>query len=239
MTSPLSQRHASADSVQLRYRTTAGPRGGSRLGFDSTVLSRRNGLAFSSQTTYEAWQRVGKHLFLVTDSSAWWLGDWLIYGERTFPDRYKQAIAETSLEYQTLRNYAWVSRKFSLSRRRDKLSFQHHAEVAGLPECEQDAWLSEAERHQWSRNQLRRQIRASRRPAAEGGTPSAIVLQVPPDRAQAWRAAADLADCSLENWMTTVLDDAARTRLPGTVASTAADAVNATADSVPVLSLRS
>jgi hypothetical protein len=41
-------------------------------------------------------------------------------------------------------NYAWVARRFAMSRRRDTLSFGHHAEVAALPEPEQDFWLREA-----------------------------------------------------------------------------------------------
>ena len=41
------------------------------------------------------------------------------------------------LDYQTLRNYAWVARRFAMSRRRDTLSFGHHAEVPALPEPEQ------------------------------------------------------------------------------------------------------
>ncbi len=32
---------------------------------------------------------------------------------------------------------AWVARRFPVSRRRDTVSFQHHAEVAALPEPEQ------------------------------------------------------------------------------------------------------
>ena len=35
--------------------------------------------------------------------------------------------------------------RFDLSRRRDKLSFGHHAELAALPEHEQDEWLDQAE----------------------------------------------------------------------------------------------
>jgi hypothetical protein len=63
---------------------------------------------------------------------------WLIHGENAYSGRYRDAIEQTSLDYQTLRNYAWVARSLPLSRRRDTLSFAHHAEVARPPECEQD-----------------------------------------------------------------------------------------------------
>jgi hypothetical protein len=36
-----------------------------------------------------------------------------------------------------------------MSRRRDTLSFGHHAEVATLSEPEQDYWLRKAEEHRW------------------------------------------------------------------------------------------
>ena len=49
------------------------------------------------------------------------------------------------LDYQTLRNYAWVARRFPAGRRRAGVSFAHHAEVARLPEPEQDYWLRRAE----------------------------------------------------------------------------------------------
>jgi hypothetical protein len=113
---------------------------------------------------------IGRQIISVANSSTWWIADWLVYGESRFKDRYLEAIAETSLNYQTLRNYAWVARRFDHSRRRDKLSFGHHSEVAALESPEQDYWLRKAEELDWSRNQLRSQIRASLR---ERGNPAA------------------------------------------------------------------
>ena len=75
---------------------------------------------------------------------------WLVYGESQFKDRYEEAIRRTSLNYQTLRNYTWVARRFDLSRRRDNLSFGHHAEVAALDPPEQEFWLRKAEKYGWS-----------------------------------------------------------------------------------------
>jgi hypothetical protein len=45
-------------------------------------------------------------------------------------------IVATGLDYQTLRNYAAVARRFELSRRRDNLSFHHHAELCALSESQ-------------------------------------------------------------------------------------------------------
>jgi len=150
---------------------------------------------------FSSWQSIGRQLHLIHDSSAWWLADWLLYGETAFPDRYRKAITETSLDYQTLRNYAWVARKFVYSRRRDKLSFQHHAEVASLSPEQQDFWLDECERLNWSRNELRRQIRTARANHIldePDDTPRvSIVVSIPSEKRQGWVDAATKAGLDL------------------------------------------
>ncbi|WP_425581936.1 LmbU family transcriptional regulator [Streptosporangium fragile] len=178
---------------------------------------RRAALHLPKEMTFESWRRVGEQIGLIADSSAWWKADWLLHGERLFPDRYKRAIEETLLDYQTLRNYAWVARRFPFHRRRDRLSFQHHAEVASLPEEEQDVWLERAERLKWSRNRLRNEIRASRRPEVGVDVPAkvTVTLTVPSERERRWQQAADAAQCSLVEWMALVLDEAAVASPPG------------------------
>ncbi len=81
-------------------------------------------------------------------------------------------MERTGLDYQTLRNYAWVARRFELSRRRDTLSFGHHAKVASMPAPEQDFWLRKAEQFGWSTSELRREVRTSLRERGEGIEPT-------------------------------------------------------------------
>jgi len=102
------------------------------------VVLPRLGLVFPRRLPFEAWLGVGARLSAVATSSAWCLGDWLIYGRAAYGGRYREAIGRTGLDYQTLRNCAWVAGRFELSRRRDTLSFGHHAELAALPGAEQD-----------------------------------------------------------------------------------------------------
>src|SRR5262249_44368847 len=94
------------------------------LEFDKSrgVRVQSNGLCLPDGMSYDCWRDLGCQVALVANCSAWWLGDWLVYGEETYDDRYDQAIADTSLGYKTLRNYAWVARRFPVSRRRDTLS---------------------------------------------------------------------------------------------------------------------
>lgn len=130
------------------------------VGTQATV--RKSGMTFPQNLPERSWEQIGSDLRELVNSSAWWLADWLIYGEATYGwRRYKEAIERTGLDYQTLRNYAWVARRFEHHRRRDALSFAHHAEVTRLSPPEQDYWLRKAEQQKWSRNELRRSVRAA------------------------------------------------------------------------------
>jgi hypothetical protein len=82
-------------------------------------------LHLSETMSYAEWASAGRQLARLSHGVAWALGDWLIYGQARYGSRYRDALAATQLDYQTLRNYAWVSRSVPLSRRRDTLSFQH------------------------------------------------------------------------------------------------------------------
>jgi hypothetical protein len=212
-------------------------------GASDALVVPRKGLQLPQRLTFDKWFEIGRHLSSVATSSAWCLGDWLVYGESAYEGRYRKAVEETMLDYQTLRNYAWVVRRFPLSRRRDTLSFGHHAEVAAMPETEQDYWLRKAEELSWSRNMLRRQVRASlrergdagesgedgdaREPAEEeaadqaDGTGAkaierlALTLEVSISRKQLdiCSAAASISGTSLENWVLRTLEEAAREAL--------------------------
>jgi hypothetical protein len=197
------------------------------------------GLQLPRQMPFETWLRIGSQLSSVVNSSAWCLGDWLAYGEVAYNGRYRDAIDRTSLDYQTLRNYAWVARRFSLSRRRDRLSFGHHAEVASLPDVEQDFWLRKAEELDWSRNHLRREVRASLRerdgaPAGhqdqgERGQPgeprsaepadartdaAKLMIKVSPAQLETFEQAAGKVGLSVTAWAAQALEEAAKHTLP-------------------------
>lgn len=179
---------------------------------DGRAVTKRTGLSIPKGMPIGAWRNLGRQIYVISDSSAWWLGDWLIYGQSEYPNRYKHAIAETSLDYQTLRNYAWVARRFPIPRRREKLSFQHHAEVASLPPDEQDSWLVRAEKNEWSRNELRRQIQA-RRGVQRGAEIVHIQMNLGAEQKQRWQEAAERAEQDLLAWIVAILDHAATSAL--------------------------
>jgi hypothetical protein len=178
-----------------------------------TGLTGRTSFSLPPDVPLDEWSRIGRQINTIAGSSAWWLGDWLIYGQAQYPDLYKQAIEKTSLDYQTLRNYAWVARQYSVARRRPSLSFQHHAELAALTPLEQDQWFDRAEKFGWSRNELRNRVRASRRAGRDAANADQILkiqMSVPPSQKQRWmRAAASETEKTFEAWMVDVLDNAA------------------------------
>jgi hypothetical protein len=168
------------------------------------------GLQIGEALEYDAWARAGARIARAHDSSAWCLGDWIVYGKSRYEGRYREAVEASDLDYQTLRKYAWVSRQFPLERRRAGLSLQHRAEVAALPEAEQDRWLDLAERRAWTRSELRRQVRGIRGNGAKVTSLRALRgIDVPPDRSERWTAAAAHSDRSLESWVLWQLDKAA------------------------------
>jgi hypothetical protein len=172
----------------------------------------RIGLRLSPVLPYDDWLELGRRVGKHADASLWWLGDWLVYGRYKYGRRYKRGIELTGLDYQTLRNYAAVARRYEMSRRRDNLSFQHHAELCAFDDAEQDYWLDAAEAGGWSRNELRRRVRET---GQHPEPPSGFVrLPVDPEREARWRLAAEQNDTELETWMIGTLDAAARSLVP-------------------------
>ncbi|MDA0178740.1 LmbU family transcriptional regulator [Solirubrobacter phytolaccae] len=175
---------------------------------DVMAPPRAASLELRASMSFDEWSGVGRRIARIASGSAWALGEWLLFGERRFGARYRSAIEATDLDYQTLRNYAWVARNVDAPRRRDELSFQHHAEVASLPAPEQDLWLHRAVMHGWSRNELRRRMRADR--AADRAVPATVVrVEVSSDVAERWRRAAEAADQELREWVRAVTTAAA------------------------------
>ncbi len=181
--------------------------------------AQRTHLHLPTDIPLEDWKSLGEQIFVIWDSSGWWLGDWLVYGQDHFPSRYRIAINETSLSYQTLRNYSWIARKFPVERRRKELSFQHHSEVASLTEEMQEKWLDRCQKFNWSRNELRRRIKA----ALAAGGPQAdnvrvdhkIDLRVEAQRKARWAKAAEFAEKDLDSWIVSVLDEVAESVMSG------------------------
>lgn len=128
---------------------------------DVTVASFRltqNGLVPLGSPTFAQWLACGRFIKNAEQSVQFWVGDWLLYGERVFGKTdYEQAALQTGLANQTLRIYKHVASALPLSLRRNKLSFHHHKEVASLPPETQGLLLRQAEEAGWPLFKLRQE----------------------------------------------------------------------------------
>ena len=114
--------------------------------------------------TKAQWEEAGDMLSHIHQTTLWWIGDWLTVGESrkwVHDDKYEGVKERFGIGYRTGRQAVWVSRAIEMSRRRDKLSWSHHQEVAPLTEPEQDHWLDLAEENGWSLRDLRKAIKAA------------------------------------------------------------------------------
>lgn len=106
--------------------------------------------------SFEQWAETGRSLASANKVLHWWIGDWWAAGSHRYGERAKVAAQGIfGREFQTLANLASVCRAFTTSRRREHLSFSHHAEVAGLPPTKADELLDRAEREGWTRADIR------------------------------------------------------------------------------------
>jgi hypothetical protein len=117
----------------------------------------------SKDLEHPAWVEVGRQLGAMSRVSNWWVGDWLQYGTVKWGEKYVEAARITGYDVKTLRNISYVAKRFDLSRRRDKLTWSHHAELAVLKPDEQDRWLDKASADRLSVADLRQELRCEQR----------------------------------------------------------------------------
>ncbi len=112
---------------------------------------------------YEQWAALGNLFGRARNSVCWYIGDWLVFGERgIYGERYAQAASETGMARQTLFNYSSTCRRVPKSIRRAGVSFSIHSEVASLPPNQQRHWLARAEKEGLNREQIRDLLREER-----------------------------------------------------------------------------
>ena len=105
------------------------------------------------------WSALGRRFGEIGRCSQWWLGDWINYGNARFGERYTRAVKLTGYDVQSLMNMVYVASRFEISRRRENLSWSHHATVASLDEASQDHWLARADADKLSVADLRAELR--------------------------------------------------------------------------------
>lgn len=113
------------------------------------------------------WAEAGRRIGSVGRNIQWLLGDWIAYGNLKFGERYARAAKITGYDPQTLMNMVYVATRFSISRRRENLSWSHHEALAAQEPEEQDRWLDQAALHHWSVLDLRTMLRMAKKGRSE------------------------------------------------------------------------
>jgi len=103
----------------------------------------------------------------VHKASSWWIGDTLNQIEGRYNDKVYQAATVLDLSEQTVMNIMSTCKLVPRSRRREAVKFWHHAEVKALAPEEQTEWLKKSEENDWTKADLRRQIKGELPPAVE------------------------------------------------------------------------
>jgi hypothetical protein len=116
------------------------------------------------------WIDHGQRLGMIGRASAWWIGDWLRYGNVKYGEKYARAARITGYDAKTLMNMVYVATRFEISRRREKLSWSHHAVIASLDVHEQERWLDFSERQRLSVHCLRLELASQRSHACKQTT---------------------------------------------------------------------
>ena len=133
-----------------------------------------------AELTYEDWLRQGSKLGLAGRNAGWWLGDWLRYGTTRYGSKYAAAARTTGYDRQTLMNMVYVATRFEFSRRRENLSWSHHAELAALDAEDQERWLDRAAAERFSVRDLREMLLSSKQPAGRASARRAAAATVTP-----------------------------------------------------------
>jgi N6-adenosine-specific RNA methylase IME4 len=135
------------------------------------------GLEVLGESTPEQWRNYFKLLIQVGEAQQWLIGDMLVDGKKHYGDGlYKQAAEITGYDANKLRQYKSISERFEMLLRSNKLSWNHHYEVASIKLIDKkkdgklflsdDAdkekiaeFLEKAELNGWSVVELRKQVR--------------------------------------------------------------------------------
>lgn len=173
------------------------------------AASSNTSLALPEAMTFEQWEAIGAELANRAKKLNWWIGDWWAAGHHRYGERARMAARGLfGREFKTLANIASVCRAFEPARRREQLSWSHHAEAAALSPNAADMLLDMAERDKLSKSQIRAAVAtirgtASPRATVDQSTPTSVFrafnrLPTPELRRQVARALAAVIDSGAE-----------------------------------------
>lgn len=112
------------------------------------------GLTLPDTITKEQFQQVGLALGSMRESLHWAIGDLIATAERLFGEDGYQLIESLGISEVSRLQYIRVALRIAQDRRRIELSWSHHRAVAPLEPEDQDRFLEEAIKNQWTKGDL-------------------------------------------------------------------------------------
>lgn len=185
------------------------PARGKAVSFGAGARATTTALVLDEGLDQGAWRTILGRILRLSDSSAWWIGDALAYGEWRYGEKYRDVLEALELNYDRARDYAYVAGNVPPAVRLAELSFYHHRAVAKLVPSEQETWLARARDEGWSVKQLREQLAREPEPAGRPAVLEQLRFTIDPDRLERYTAAAERVDSSMQDWAIAVLDVAA------------------------------
>lgn len=149
---------AAAPELRKSARRPAAPEHPARTRERVSVSVTPVAWSVDEDLAFSQWLDQGRRLGVAGRGAGWWIGDWVRYGAVRYGGRYTRAAKVTGYDYKTLMNMVYVSSRFEISRRRERLSWSHHAELASLEVEEQEHWLDRIESEKLTVRRLREEL---------------------------------------------------------------------------------
>jgi len=124
------------------------------------------GLIFKDTATRADWESAPALIKKLENATTWAIADWCAQGEKKWGESYTNLAEMTGYKVHTLENMAYVAKRVEFSRRKEKLSFSHHAAVASLDPDQQIKQLKDAIDGEWTVTELRYAIHGRPTPLA-------------------------------------------------------------------------
>ena len=118
------------------------------------------GLELPDNLTFKDWQLLADGINTFSGASMWILGDWLNYGEDRYGQEFSQFVDKLEYAQITQQEALRIARRFPKETRHGGLPWSYHQTVAGLATAEREVLLKESEINQWTREQLRDEMKA-------------------------------------------------------------------------------
>ncbi len=130
---------------------------------ESSASVTETALDLPEGLTEHQWAELGDGLRRLGQGYQWWIGDWLVAGEKKYGSTFDKAVRITGIERSTLKIYKHTAKRVQKFNRLNLLSWTHHFQVVDLPADQQKLWLQRAVENGWSKSELRAEIAAAKR----------------------------------------------------------------------------